>query len=304
MKMKLAATVLLGVSLSLGQAVVPTQLGSVAQANEVYNQNVTNVNWDKGADSDITVIGMGVPSDKYFGARANLMARRAAMVDAQRLIAEQMYGVQVDAETLVSDLATADDTVKTKVAGLVKGAKIVKEGANPDGSYYVVMRVPMFGETGSLASVVLPKIMTNATPEPIAEVCEDDTVLPKKEFKQAAKLHYTGVVVDASGLGLEPTFSPVIYDVNGRAIYGAKNIDKDFAISQGMVEYSDAVANATSGSTRAGDNPLVVKAIGVRGGGNSVNNVNVIVSIEDGDRILLANQNSGMLTGCKVVFVK
>ena len=111
------------------------------------------------------------------------------------------------------------------------------------------------------------------------------------------------VVVDAAGLGLEGTFSPVIYDVNGRAIYGMRNIDKDFAISKGMVEYYNDLQTATVNS-RAGANPLVVKAVSVRGGANSVNPVNVVVSVEDGDKILYANEKSGMLENKAVAFVK
>ena len=53
-----------------------------------------------------------------------------------------------------------------------------------------------------------------------------------------------------------------------------------------------------------GNNPLVVKAVEVKGGKNSINKVNVVVSVEDADRILLANEKSGMLENLAVVFVK
>ena len=70
-----------------------------------------------------------------------------------------------------------------------------------------------------------------------------------------------------------------------------------------MVEYSASLEKATQGS-RAGNNPLVINAVGVRGGKNSVNKVNVVVSVEDGDRILLASEISGILQNCAVVFVR
>jgi len=82
-----------------------------------------------------------------------------------------------------------------------------------------------------------------------------------------------------------------------------RNIDKDFAISKGMVEYYNDLQTATVNS-RAGANPLVVKAVSVRGGANSVNPVNVVVSVEDGDKILYANEKSGMLENKAVAFVK
>ncbi|MBQ6758329.1 MAG: hypothetical protein IJP42_04490 [Selenomonadaceae bacterium] len=49
-------------------------------------------------------------------------------------------------------------------------------------------------------------------------------------------MNYTGLIVDATGLGLDETFSPVIYDIN---IYGVKNLQPEVIISMGMVSYSD-----------------------------------------------------------------
>ena len=70
-----------------------------------------------------------------------------------------------------------------------------------------------------------------------------------------------------------------------------------------MVDYHKSVQEATVGS-RAGSNPLVIKASEVRGGKNSVNKVNAVISVEDADKILLANENSRMLENCAVVFVQ
>ena len=172
---------------------------------------------------------------------------------------------------------------------------------NPDGSYFVKMRVPMYGAQGSIASVALPEIRDNLAPEPPLQV--EDTALSKQEVSELQNAVYTGIVVNAAAMGLQPTFSPVIYDVNGRVVYGIRNLDYDYAISKGMVAYTDKLENAIHGS-RAGNNPLVVNAVNIRGGQNSVNKVNVVVSVEDGDRILLACENSNILQQAAVVFVR
>ena len=104
-------------------------------------------------------------------------------------------------------------------------------------------------------------------------------------------------------MGLTETFSPVIYDTNGRAVYGIENLQYDAIINEGMVSYSNAINDATA-MQRAGNAPLIVKAVSLRGGNNSVNNVNVVISAEDADKILLANEKSHMLENCSVVFVK
>ena len=177
--------------------------------------------------------------------------------------------------------------------------RVVEKVVNKDGSYSVKVAVPLYG-VKSVAAVAIPEANKDLLPQETPEISEDYTPAPEVKAQAAS---YTGVVVDAAGLGLEGTFSPVIYDVNGRAIYGMRNIDKDFAISKGMVEYYNDLQTATVNS-RAGANPLVVKAVSVRGGGNSVNPVNVVVSVEDGDKILYANEKSGMLENKAVVFVK
>ena len=260
------------------------------------------INWDKGAESDVTAIGIGLPPDNM-GARGNILARRAAIVDAQRNRAEMIKGVQIDSETVLENLSVSSDIVRSKVSGLIQGARIIDEGLNPDGSYFVKMRVPMYGTQNSIASAALPEIRDNIAPEPLPRVDVKDTALSEQDVKALQSANYTGVVVNAEGMGLEPTFSPVIYDINGRIVYGIRNLDYDRAISQGMVAYANTLEKATHGN-RAGDNPLVVQAIGVRGGRNSVNKVNVVVSVEDGDRILLACEKSNILQQAAVVFVR
>ena len=250
--------------------------------------------WEQGT---ITAEGFGTPPAGAYGSKASIMARRAAIVDAQRNLAEQVSGVQVDAETTVENFVISSDLVKTKVSALIKGAMVVEEQMMPDGAYRVVMSMPMYGTQG-LASAIMPAIRDNTPPTPPPPVISA-TITTQIQMGGT----YTGVIVDAGGMGLKPSFSPVIYDTNGRAIYGVSNINYDQAISQGMVGYSASVSAAQT-LPRVGATPLVVRAVQVRGGNNSTNPVNVVVSVDDGDRILAANQQSQMLMNGSVVFVR
>ena len=296
----LLAAIVLGLSMSL-TTVVPAFADNTDVSVQVnVQQNAKgSVNWDKGSDADVEAWGVGLPPVNMPANRGAALARRAAIVDAYRQLAETIQGVQVDAETTMRDLAIESDVVNTKISALVKGARVVEEFANEDGSYSVKLAIPLYG-VKSVAAVAVPEAQKAILPEKAPEISESYVPAPEVKAEAAS---YTGVIVDAAGLGLEGTFSPVIYDVNGRAIYGMRNIDKDFAISHGMVEYSNDL-QAASANSRAGANPLVVKAVSVRGGGNSVNPVNVVVSVEDGDKILYANEKSSMLENKAVVFVK
>ena len=257
----------------------------------------SNIKWNEGEFLTVTATGYSAPY-KY---QEQVFAQRVATVAAQRNLLEIINGVQIDSETTIENLYLASDVIKTNVNGLLKGATIVEEGQTANGSYYVKMQVPLFGATHSVASAVLPQYMAALEPKAIEKANQKN--LTKEIIKEVNSMAYSGIIIDAKGLGLQPSFSPVIYDSNGRGIYGIRNIDKEFAISQGMVEYSDDLAHANSNS-RAGDNPLVIKALATKGGGNSANPVNVVVSVEDGDKILLANEKTCFLANCAVVFVK
>lgn len=288
----------------LSVAVLLLTISSVFAAPINSNVNIITINnnipleetgqlgrvaWDQGV---IQAIGTGFPPENgRMSSQNSHLARRAAIVEAYRNLAETIQGVQVDSETTMLNLAIASDVVKTKVSGIIKGAKIVSEKALSDGSYIVVMSVNLYGDN-SVAAVAFDAIR----PPQIQEFPR--TVMGSNYVQPTA--HYTGVIVDARGLGLESTFSPRVYDQNGRIIYGNMYINTEFAISQGMVEYTlnpEMVQAAERGQSRAGSYPLIVKALQVKD-----NNNNVVISNEDGNAILAYNESNGFLKQCAVVF--
>lgn len=285
-------------ALALGGVIVFAGTTPAAQAtveiSAVMKMEAKAVNWNKGSNSDIVAVGIGRPDP-----RGMALSREAAIMAAQRNLVGIIKGLQIDSETTMDEFLIGRDTVNRKITGMLRGAQVVEEDVTSEGGYYVMMRVPLYGQD-SIAAAVVPEIASN-NPKPFAEVTE--TTLPPAQVQVLQSGSYTGVVVDTSGLGLESTFSPVIFDTNGRAVYGIENLKPDAIISMGMVSYSNSI-NDQIARDRAGNNPLVVKAVEIRGGQNSVNRVNAVVSVEDADRILMANQSSHMLERCAVVFVK
>lgn len=266
--------------------------------NNSYSVNKMAIVNQLNEQNSISAIGYGLPSQNG----NKILARRAAIVDAQRNLLERINGVQIDSETFMEDFTISSDVVRSQVSGLIKGAVITDEGENLDGSYYVELSVPMYGRNGSIASVAIPALMANMQHQPFG--LADLNNFTEQEVQYFNSSAYTGVIVNAKEMNLERTFAPVIYDTDGRVIYGIQNLDKDLAITYGMVEYSESLEESAGGNSRAGNNPLVINAVDVKGGKNSVNKVNVVVSVEDGNKILLANERSGMLVNCAVVFVK
>lgn len=251
------------------------------------------INWGQESQT-VEAIGTGVaPANFQTVAQARALARRAAIVEAYRNLAETIQGVRVDAHTTVQNLAIQNDTINTKVSGIIRGARVVREGMLSDGATYVViMSVPLYG-AGSIAEIALEA--TN--PSRIQEIPR-----PTGTSQITSSSIYTGVIIDAREFQLEPTFSPRIYDETGRIVYGNMYINTNFAIAHGIVEYSlneQMLQSAFQGRSRAGKNPLVVKAVAIKD-----NNCNVVISNADADQILRENMSGGFLKACGVVFAK
>ena len=261
---------------------------------------------DYNQNGYIEVTGYGTaPAVSRSAAQARMMARRAAVVDAYRNAAEEIQGVQVDSETTVEMMATTNDTIKTKVSGLVRNASIVSEKVVEGNGYEVTMRIPMFG-VSSVASAVIPRETAKESfPEPSVTTSNESAIeknLPSSaadprgaaSFNIQKEGNYTGLIIDCHGLGLKPAMSPVIKNANLESIYGYKNLDYNKVVSNGMAGY----ANSYQEASRAGSHPLIVKATQLLGLG-----VNPVVSMEDADKILLENQATHFLDNTNVVFV-
>ena len=262
-----------------------------------------------GADFELNRIeadGFGLPPDSVVSeAQARLMARRAAISDAQRNLAEQIAGVQVDSETTVQNLQVSSDIVKSRVSALLKGAKVISESYE-DGACHVVMALPLYGLNNSLASAVLPRTTRRESfpatilPEPDEPLYtptepEPTTIPTTSTITNRQSGTYTGVIVDCTGLGLRTAMSPVIKTTAGEPIYGYKNLDSKKVIKNGMAGYASSYSGNVS---RAGSNPLIVKAVGVD------HYFNPVVNVADAKIILEENGYTHFLDNCAVVFIR
>ncbi|MBE8951281.1 MAG: LPP20 family lipoprotein [Quinella sp. 3Q1] len=257
----------------------------------------------------ITVTGMGTanPAMVRTPAHALMMARRAAIADGYRQMAELITGVQVDAETTVEQMMLTSDIVKTRVSAIIKGAVIVSEGELAGGGYEVEMQVPLFGATGLSTAVIPPAPVIEPFPQPAPEVIPSmpadsqtggsvgvTTVSGGGNSPMAAIGGYTGLIIDCRGLNLNPVMSPVIKNVKGVKLYGHENLNYDLVVRDGMVNY----ATDRNMADRAGAKPLVIKAERLED-----HNANPVVSEADGSRILIENGASGFLNKTAVVFL-
>ena len=253
----------------------------------------------------VRVTGIGAPGQPPY------LGFIAARADAQRQLVAEVNGVQVDSETTVELSMVQNDTIKTKVSGLVKGARVVDQGTN-DYGYFVVMEMSVFG-SNSIASAVIPQVPqqnflqpADVAPSVSTTVIVNNNVgtvpVPAVNPNQAtvgnlygATGQYTGLIVDCTGLGLQTAMAPAVYTDGKKVVYGLEHFSHDQVINRGYVGYS---TSATTGVQRAGSNPMVVKAQSIE------HFFNPVISKEDAAKILAENQMNGFLSAGNVVFVK
>lgn len=222
-------------------------------------------------------------------------AKRAAMIDAQRNLAESVDGVRVTSKSSIKDLRLQYDEVATRLDTIIKGMREVEIIHLDDGTCQVVLEMAMFSPIGDSLSEAAFLPFKNEPkenfPKPVDKnIAKDSSVINQK---------YTGLVIDCRGLGtINCVMSPVIKNADGMKIYGHTNLDYDKIIVNGMAVYAGDAYDQIS-AQRAGNNPLVVKAVRL-----DDMNSNPVVSVVDADRILAANGHDKFLDNCAVVFVK
>jgi len=129
------------------------QYWNAADVTPVVNGNDTSsIDW---TEQYVEAKGWSVIDTTRFPnyAQAMLMARRGAIVVAQRNLLEIIKGVRVVGETTVENMITTSDYVYSRVDGVIKGAEMVGEPRDMGGYIEVTMRVPLYEPNGVAAAV-------------------------------------------------------------------------------------------------------------------------------------------------------
>jgi hypothetical protein len=240
------------------------------------------VDWTTGV---LTAVGTGAPpAQPANAAQARAMAERAAQVVAYRNMLEAVKGVRVDSTTTVENFIVTSDAIRTEVSGIIQGAMIMDKKYMSDGSVEVTVGMKL---TGALADALLPKTL----PTPPTGLTG---TLPPGTPGQL----YTGLIVDARGLGVKPAMAPKILNEDGKEVYGSAWINRDYAVREGMVGYLKDPVQAQM-NPRVADKPLMVKALKVAGDAR----VDMVITNADAAMLHNAAENLSMLQKCRVIIL-
>jgi hypothetical protein len=254
---------------------------------QVYQQvpNAGNINWQ---DQIIRATGIGAPNPKMPLAAQRAGALEAAKRVALRNLLETVKGMSITSETTVLNAMVESDIITTRVTGIVRGFKVVDTRYMSSGDVEVDVEMPL---SGVLTDALLP---TMGQPMPVGQgypVDPSGYSLPQNTI-------FTGLIVDARGLGVRPAMAPKILDEAGNEVYGTGYVSREYAVQIGVVGYEKDLNRAKT-NERVTDNPLVVKAVKASG----TNKNDIVISNADAQNVVGAAKNLNFMENCKVMVI-
>ena len=276
-------------------------------AQDPFKEKVGSFGFIDWGHPRVIATGTGAPPQKYYGKpQARPMAMRAAVVDARRNLLEVIKGVHIDSVTTVKNKMYRDDTVITRVTGVVKTSSVDDIQYLSDGTVQATVSMPLTGElseillTSATPSTGRKRIAT--TPYPgdenlrqlekrladqenrlnhllarLENMADRLAALEKSGAKGSqvalaaktkSEVPFSGLVIDARQIGFRPSLKPEIFSQNQR-LYPGDYVDLKIAVRQGYVRYARKLTRAQQ-LTRAGSLPFTIKAKGTYQGSRSL----------------------------------
>jgi hypothetical protein len=135
--------------------------------------------------------------------------------------------------------------------------------------------------------------------QPLPPPKEEKPKAESKPLPNVADLpKFTGLVVDARGLNLQPALLPKILDAEGRELYRGQYVPQDKVAQFGLALYSKDLTAAQT-NPRVGKNPLTVHGFKVNPNSPS----EILLTIQDSGRLAPFIQKGTFLEECKVMIV-
>ena len=265
------------------QSDVPVKINTTVTQTEN-----TTMNW---SENYMEGTGMAVVPTQYKGtAQGVALARRGAILDLQRNLLEAMKGVNINAKTTMEDFM-ATDSVRSAVEGTIKGVEIY-EGTQKGETYVVKGRIRLDKIHDEAA-----KKLSKSEPERDPVEYSPRSRRGKKSQKRVVRSgDFSGLIVDARHLPVQPSMFTRILDEEGRPVYGVNFGNRDIQNQSGLYVWYNKMVYARD-EHRVGRRPLVIKAQRLSNGRSDIVIPNYAAK-------LVRNNTYNFRRDCKVIIVK
>jgi hypothetical protein len=259
-----------------------SSFGYTDNSREIIEQKEKgSINWSRGV---VQAEGIGIPPTKMSG---NSNDQTAVLTDAKlnafRIILQIIKELRINGTTVVGDYAIQDPAIMSKIENMVKNAKVAKKEYLTDGTVKIEMEVNL---RGGFAQLILPK-----------DIKPLDSITLVTRNKTSSPI-FTGLVVDAKGLGVKPVMVPRILDENDQEVYGPAFVSREYAVQQGMSGYARNL-NEILKDQRVSGYPLVVKGLKTSGPGHS----EIVISNADASKLRRISESLYFMKKCRVIIV-
>jgi len=245
------------------------------------------VDWERRV---VKATGIGAPNPNA----PNMAVKRAGAINAAKMYAVRdlmatVKGMYLTSEQTAENYMMTSDVVKTQVEGIARAFQMVGEPQYfEDGSVQVTVEMSIDGKLSDL--MMRDETFGDTTPMGEEANYKLSDIVPSQPDV------YTGLIIDCTGVELRPALSPKVISSSGREVYGSANVNKDFAVQQGMMGYLKNIDSAKE-NARVTNNPYIIKAIDVKG----TNKADIVISDEDAAKIEALANNLNFLRECRVI---
>jgi hypothetical protein len=233
---------------------------------------------------------------------ARLVIRESTndQTSATGLLKKELYNLQYDAEMRVADFLRMHPDLERSITEFLKRPKIDQHYLT-DGTIEYGYQLPL---VGGIIQALVPDVRPVQLMVPmLCPTCKQSwprdrrlpegiTLIPKENEVS----DFSGIIIDCRGFALTPCLFPRILDETLVEVYSGNFADSQYLTLRGLVTY---YSDETKARLRIGDNPLLIKALGITGGKAT----DIKISTADAQRIHGSQNNLNLLRECRVAII-
>ena len=240
------------------------------------------VNWTTG---NIFAIGKACPEDNRETSHDSVPG--SARAAANRQIIKILKQIKINNALSVDAYAAKNDVILAGIEKTARDAIVSRQYYTSALAVEIMIETSMFG--GFLQLVL---------PEDIRQIPKISVEINRKNLKQTGENFYTGLIIDARGLGVEPVLNPIIVSEQGHEVYSPVFISREFAVQNGVCKYICSMDQALK-DKRIGNHPLVFKGLRREGKPDAA----IVISMSDYRLLEKTAERHRFLKECRVIIV-
>ena len=248
------------------------------------------INWSAG---QVMVTGKAAPEVNSAGVPVPMPG--SARTQATRNILDILKQIKITPDISVGEYASTHDVILAGLEKTARDAVITRQLYTSAMDVEVRMETHIFGGFLQLVLPVDIRQIPKIADQKSKSKSKTNSSLPAIPMN---RIPYTGLIIDARGLDLDPILYPTIVSEEGKEIYSSLFISREFAVQYGVAVYLCEMEAALA-ERRIGSNPMVFKALRMAGNKTGA----IVVSMADAVDLEKVTERHKFLKECRVIIV-